>query len=120
MHELEAAVLRLEQQLAAMVTAMCRQDALAIELAAGGLHKALASALNESQRALRGGTVVPVPIKQRLVAASGQVAALRESLARATASLDRAIDVLLPNHAAQGLYDSHGSAVRTSQGTLQA
>ena len=35
-------------------------------------------------------------LRQRLALAGGQVAAQREALARATASLDRAIDVLIP------------------------
>ena len=43
---------------------------------------------------------VPPALRKRLASASGQVAAQRESLARATAALDRAIDVLLPRDAA--------------------
>jgi hypothetical protein len=118
--ELEAAVLRLEQQLSALVAAMCRQDALAIELAAGALHKALAQAVEQCSYSKRLGYTVGAPLRQRLVAASGQVAALREALARATASLDRAIDVLLPSHASQGVYDAHGANVRGSYGAMQA
>ena len=43
---------------------------------------------------------MPPALRRRLASASGQVAAQRESLARATAALDRAIDVLLPREAA--------------------
>jgi len=60
---------------------------------------------------------VPQPLRQRLALAGGQVAAQREALARATASLDRAIDVLLPRAAAastNGLYSAYGSAERQS------
>jgi hypothetical protein len=51
----------------------------------------------------------------RLASASGQVAAQRESLARATAALDRAIDVLLPRDNA-GLYSTLGATDRSARG----
>ena len=47
--------------------------------------------------------------------ASGQVAAQRESLARATAALDRAIEVLMPSDA-PGLYSSIGGPDRGLRG----
>ena len=119
-HTLDAVVLRLEQQLAALVAAMCHQDALAIELAAGALHKALAQAVEQCNQNKRLGFVVPNALRQRLVAASGQVAALREALARATASLDRAIDVLMPSQGAARVYDASGVNVRASYGAMQA
>ena len=53
-------------------------------------------------------------LRQRLALAGGQVAAQREALARATASLDRAIDVLIPNRAPAGLYSPAGSPTRAS------
>jgi hypothetical protein len=50
---------------------------------------------------------LPSPLRDRLALASARVAAQRQALARATASLDRAIDVLLPErsttYAASGL-----------------
>jgi hypothetical protein len=49
--------------------------------------------------------------------AGGQVAAQREALARATASLDRAIDVLMPNERA-GLYSALGTAQRNLRGGM--
>ncbi len=54
---------------------------------------------------------LPPSLRHRLASASGQVAAQRESLARATAALDRAIDVLLPAESLQ-LYSALGSAER--------
>ena len=39
---------------------------------------------------------MPQVLRHRLALAGGQVAAQREALARATASLDRAIEVLIP------------------------
>ena len=49
--------------------------------------------------------------------ASSQVAAQRESFARATAALDRAIDVLLPREAG-GVYSAHGTAAMPVWGTI--
>jgi flagellar biosynthesis/type III secretory pathway chaperone len=45
------------------------------------------------------------------------VAAQREALARATASLDRAIDVLMPRTAPASLYSAHGASERHSSGS---
>ena len=54
---------------------------------------------------------MPPALRHRLASASGQVAAQRESLARATAALDRAIDVLLPGDGVP-LYSALGAAER--------
>jgi hypothetical protein len=53
--------------------------------------------------------------------AGGRVAAQRESLARATAALDRAIDVLMPGEPS-GLYGASGKSERKSGlgGAIQA
>ena len=53
--------------------------------------------------------------------ASSQVAAQRESFARATAALDRAIDVLLPREVA-AVYSPRGAAERSAPhgGSIQA
>ena len=60
-----------------------------IELHSGELHRALARAVDHFSRAARHGSL-PAPLRQRLMRASSQVAAQRESFARATAALDRA------------------------------
>jgi hypothetical protein len=82
---------------------------------AAGLHAALAAAVDHFQRAAKSGGV-PSTLRQRLAQAGGQVAAQREALARATASLDRAIDVLIPRLSATGVYSSAGAAERSSHG----
>ena len=74
---------------------------------AGELHRALALAIDRFSQAARSGGVPP-PLRRRLAMASGQVAAQRESLARATVALDRAIDVLLPHTAASSTYAPTG------------
>lgn len=93
--DLEAPLASVESRLATLGAALCRNDASAIEHEAAELHRALAAAVDHFGRAARQGGVPPV-LRQRLAIAGGQVAAQREALARATAALDRAIDVLLP------------------------
>lgn len=119
---LEQPLKALEDQLVALGTALHRQDTAAIDAAAAALHVALAAAVEHFTHAARLGTL-PAPLRQRLALASGQVAAQREALARATASLDRAIDVLLPRQAQAGVYGASGYgglADRRSGGALLA
>ena len=99
-----------ELRLAALGNALRSRDAAGIDLHASELHKALASAVNHFSDAARNGPVSPA-LRDRLVQAGGQVAAQRESLARATAALDRAMDVLLPREGA-ALYSIYGAADR--------
>ncbi len=113
---LEKPLAVLEGQLAALGTALHQQDAVAIDQAASQLHLALAAAVDHFGRAARTGGV-PAPLRQRLALAGGQVAAQREALARATASLDRAIDVLMPRTASAGFYSSTGGSERISHGS---
>jgi hypothetical protein len=59
-------------------------------------------------------------LRRRLALASAQVASQRDALARATAALDRAIDVLMPGHGA-ALYSASGTqAVRRSASSIEA
>ncbi|MBA4176810.1 MAG: hypothetical protein C0505_09645 [Leptothrix sp. (in: Bacteria)] len=121
--ELERPLQAVEDCLAALGVALTRQDAQAVDEVAARLHAALAAAVDHFARAARSGGVPPL-LRQRLATASGQVAAQREALARATASLDRAMDVLLPQRVAPsaGLYGAYGNVDRsgTSGGTLLA
>jgi hypothetical protein len=109
---LETPLAAVEGRLASLGAALHRNDAAAIETEAAELHRALAAAVEHFTRATRDGGVPP-RLRQRLALASGQVAAQREALARATASLDRAIDVLLPGQGA-GTYAAHGLAQRAA------
>ena len=110
---LETPLKAVEAQLAALGLALHSQDAVAVDQAASGLHLALAAAVDHFGRAARTGGV-PAPLRHRLALASGQVAAQREALARATASLDRAIDVLIPRMVPSTLYSAVGSNDRHS------
>jgi hypothetical protein len=112
--ELEDTVSAVESRLSALGDALRASDTSAIDAEAAELHRALARAVEQFARAARSGAL-PAALRLRLVNASGRVAAERESLARATASLDRAIDVLLPRDAST-LYSAQGSAERGNRG----
>lgn len=109
--ELERPMAALEERIAALGEALRERDADRIESEAAALHRALAGAVDQFGRATRQGPI-PAPLRRRLMMAGAQVAAQREALARATASLDRAIDVLLPSPAASGIYSAAGAAER--------
>ena len=113
--ELETALVAVETRLASLGEALCERDSAGIELHSSELHRALAAAVDHFARAARSGSVPPA-LRTRLVSTSGQVAAQRESLARATAALDRAIDVLLPREGT-ALYSTLGAAGRGARGT---
>jgi hypothetical protein len=108
--ELEIRLAAVESRLAALADALRARDPVAIDLQACELHRALAAAVNHFSHAARSGPVPPA-LRDRLAQASSQVVAQRESLARATAALDRALDVLLPREGA-GLYSIYGAADR--------
>jgi hypothetical protein len=108
--ELEARLSEVETRLVALGNALRSRDPAGIDLHAAELHRALASAVNQFSVAAKSGPL-PAALRHRLAHASGQVAAQRESLARATAALDRAIDVLVPGDSLP-LYSALGSADR--------
>ena len=117
--DLEAALSGVEARLSAMAEAAQRHDAAAIEAEAAALHKALAVAVRHFAQAAQG-TGVPPPLRRRLAAVGAQVAAQREVMARTTASLDRAIDVLVHGvgvrRHTQPLYNAAGGADRNGPG----
>lgn len=111
---LEATMAAVESHLAALGESLRMRDVAGIDHHATELHRSLARAVEHFTHAARRGSVPP-PLRRRLARASGQVAAQRESLARATAALDRAIEVLMPRDV-PGLYSSAGSADRGLRG----
>ncbi|MEO7244507.1 MAG: hypothetical protein ABIX12_05095 [Rubrivivax sp.] len=112
--DLERPLHAVEERLAALALALHERDAHRIEQEAASLRAALVAAVERFSRAARQDPI-PAPLRRRLAAAGGAVAAQREVLARATASLDRAIDVLLP-HPSPGLYAPAGDRRRGSTG----
>jgi hypothetical protein len=111
---LDAALTAVEDRLSALGEALRSRDAAGIELQANELHRALSGAVDQFARAARSGPVSPA-LRQRLARTSGLVAAQRESLSRATAALDRAMDVLMPRDA-HTTYSPQGSAHRGLRG----
>jgi hypothetical protein len=108
--DLEPLVAHVELRLSALADSLRERDVLAIELQAQELHRALARAVECFMHAARHGGV-PEPMRLRLSRASAQMARQREALARATAALDRAIDVLMPGAAPAGkVYTASGLA----------
>lgn len=112
--ELEDTLAAVETGLAALAEALRARDTAAIDGHADALHRSLAEAVRHFTTAAQMGPVEPA-LRRRLASASGLVAAQRESLARATAALDRAIDVLMPRDAPR-LYAPHGAHERTGWG----
>jgi hypothetical protein len=109
---LEPLVARVEQRLGALADSLRERDVQAIELQAQELHSALAVAVQSFMHAARHGGV-PEAMRLRLARASGQLARQREALSRATAALDRAIDVLMPGAAAPAVRVYDASGMRT-------
>ena len=106
--ELEPLVLAVEQGLLALGNSLRERDVAAIEQQASALHRALADAVQACVQAARLGKL-PSPLRKRLSKASAQLARQRETLSRATAALDRAIDVLMPGaQPGAPLYQANG------------
>jgi hypothetical protein len=99
--ELESMMQKVEAELAALGEALRQHDGLAIEDHAQQLQRALELAVDGFTLAARSGSIPP-PLRSRLAQAGRRVAAQRESLARATIALDRAIDTLLPRDQSPG------------------
>jgi hypothetical protein len=112
---LESALGAVESRLTALGDALRARDLLAIDSHATELHRALAQAVDHFTRAARSGGGIPPVLRRRLASASGQVAAERESLARATAALDRAIEVLMPRET-PAVYSAYGATERSMRG----
>ncbi|MCR5883268.1 hypothetical protein LRS03_10550 [Rhizobacter sp. J219] len=117
--DLETTLAAVETHLAALGESLRTNDSIAIDHHATELHRALARAVDHFARAARSGPV-PSPLRERLKLASGLVASQRESLARATAALDRAMDVLMPRDRSSGVYSPTGSASALRGGVIQA
>jgi hypothetical protein len=112
--ELEQPLLAVEAALNQLGDALARRDAAAIEQHSAELHQHLARAVQSFSEAARTGGV-PSALRNRLVRAGGLLAAQRETLARGNASLDRALDVLIPSEPT-GLYGASGKAERRTAG----
>jgi len=116
---LEAALTDVELQLDRLREALTAQDPDAAERMAAELRRALTASMDRFAQAARRG-VVPPAIRRRLAVASGQVAAQREALARATSALDQALEILIPRPTPASVYSSTGGASRSGPGRFLA
>jgi len=118
---LEAALQAVERPLGALGTALRDGDSGGVERHAADLHRALALAIHRFTRASQQPEGVPPALRQRLARAAGQVEAQRECLARAAASLDRELAILMPTPPVAGLYGVGGHSARaTTSASAQA
>ena len=117
--ELESALAAVELQLATLGQALVDQDADGAEKVAGALRTALRGAMEQFARVARNGGVPP-ELRRRLALASGQIAAQREALSRATTALDEALDILLPRADDGGTYSSMGGQARSTGRVIAA
>jgi hypothetical protein len=117
--DLETTLAAVEKQLSSLGESLRANDSAAIDHHATELHRALARAVDHFSRAARNGPV-PSPLRERLKLASGLVASQRESLARATAALDRAMDVLMPRERTSSVYSATGPDRAMLGGAIQA
>ncbi len=113
--ELEQSVARVESRLGALGEALRVHHAEAVASEAAELQRALATAVEQMRRGPGAGLLSP-QLRERLALAGGRIAAQRESLARASAALDRAIDVLLPSAAPRVAYSATGLNERPAHG----
>lgn len=118
---LEPLLQRVEHRLHELQSALAARDMPCLELHAGELQRALAVAVEQFMQAARRGGV-PTDLRQRLARAGAQVAAQRDALARATAAMDRALDVLMPGFGTgPALYSAQGTPEHRPRGaSLQA
>ena len=115
--DMHQCVLQLEQRLAALGEALRVHQADAVETESAALQRALIQAIERLRGGARAGRM-PAALRQRLALASAQVVAQREALARASAALDRAIDVLLPSTTPRGAYSAAGLSQRPQRGGM--
>ncbi|MBV8501789.1 MAG: hypothetical protein JO006_08730 [Paucibacter sp.] len=118
--ELEQPLAEVEDCLERLGAALTGSEVSTIEQQAAHLHRALAQAV-EAFRAAAAKGKVPAPLRNRLVIASGRMAAQRTVLTRANVSLDRAIEVLMPAEIGD-VYGVSGKSDRRlrSGGSVQA
>ncbi len=118
---LEASLRTIEALLAGLGAALRERDMAVIDTQASALQRALASAVHRFNHAARQPDGVAPALRLRFAAAGAQITAQRESLARATAAIDRALDVLMPEPMVSPLYSQAGHSQRAaSSGCVNA
>lgn len=102
------ALAAIELQLLALTGSLQARDAQGVEASA----QRLATAVEASAPLLRAAGALPPGTNDRITQAMGRVTAQREALARATASVERAMAVLWPAGSDPAVYSASGYAQR--------
>lgn len=98
-NDLAARVAVIDEHLSALEAALVAQDASVIEAASARLHACLGDALSAFQQVpQQGQDALPPPLRQRLLQLQARVSSQQGLAARALASVDRTLQVLLPSH----------------------
>ena len=109
---LELALASVEQSIAGLGHALTLNDSDAVEAAATELQATMRAAMERFAQVAKRGTMPPA-LRRRFAMASGQVAAQREALIRATTALDQALEILIPRPAAStSVYSAQGATGR--------
>lgn len=113
-HAFDAPLAAVETSLDALAQALRADDVDVLAHCCSELQSALIALL----RSRRDSAPLPDALRERLIAARGQIAGQRESVARASAAAARAAAVLMPDC---GVYDLRGrTQPRLRLGTAQA
>ncbi|HET7525913.1 MAG TPA: hypothetical protein VFK10_08230 [Burkholderiaceae bacterium] len=105
--DIDESLQRLEHHLDDLQASLSARDLPGIEQHAAALQRALSQAATRITRAARSAQP-PLVLRRRLGEASVRVAAQRDALARATATLERAMHLLMPP-ADSTLYSASGA-----------
>lgn len=105
---LEVSLAAVELAIATLGHTLAQRDIAAVETASTALHDAMTQFAQVAKR----GTM-PVALRTRFALASGQVAAQREALIRASALVEQNLEILLPRAMAEtSVYSASGAAQR--------
>jgi hypothetical protein len=110
--ELEVSLSSVEQAIAALGQTLAHPDIAAIEAASTALHDAMRAAMSQFAQVAKRGTM-PVSLRTRFALATGQIAAQREALFRATSLVEQNLEILIPRPMAEtSVYSASGASQR--------
>ena len=110
--ELEVSLAAVELAIATLGQTLTQHDITAVEAASTALHDAMRAAMSQFAQAARRGNM-PVALRSRFAIASGQIAAQREALIRATSLVQQNLEILIPRPMAEtSVYSANGASQR--------
>jgi len=110
--KLEASLAAVELAIAALGHTLTQKDIAAVEAASTALHETMRGAMTQFAQVARRGKM-PMALRTRFALASGQIAAQREALYRATALVEQNLEILIPRPMAEtSVYSASGASQR--------